>query len=128
MEANLEILNLLAGKINFVFDKATLLYAAYKSGISEAESLVDVDEEQEDAFHVVLLESIVYGPYQTASSTNKHGQWEKTVGSQTITASALESIKAELKRLYKKQGDESKIEMLEGTGGETKWIDEGIFC
>lgn len=73
---------------------------------------------------MALLETIVFGVYQTASTTNQHGAYTLTVGAQTITSKALESIKSELRRLYKKYGEDDKLEALQESDGEVKWIEE----
>ena len=47
-----------------------------------------------------------------------------TVGSQTITQKSLASIKSELKRLYEKLGEEDKLDALNGSDGDVRWINE----
>lgn len=119
-----DVLGYLSGMTNFVFDKAVLEYVALECGVMGVSSYADITQEQKDSCKIMLLETIVYGPYQTASSTNQHGNWTKTVGAQTITSAALESIKAELRRLYNKYGSDDKLEALDDTDGEVKWINE----
>lgn len=128
MTDTFDIIDYLSGMTNFVFDKAVLRNVALECGVLGTPSFADLTQEQKDSCKIMLLETIVFGPYQTASSTNKHGQWERQVGAQTITAAALESIKAELRRLYKKRGDEDKIDALDEAGGETRWVNEGFAC
>ena len=70
------------------------------------------------------METIVFGVYQTASSTTQHGSYTLTVGSQTITQKSLASIKSELKRLYEKLGEEDKLDALNGSDGDVRWINE----
>lgn len=126
MAQTFDIINYLSGMTNFVFDKAVLNNIALECGVSEVTSFDEITQEQKDDCKIMLLEAIVFGPYQTASSTNQHGNWTKTVGAQTITSAALESIKAELRRLYKKKNDEDKLDALDDTDGEVKWINE--YC
>ena len=47
-----------------------------------------------------------------------------SVGAQTITSASLASIKSELRRLYKKYGEDDKIEALNDATGEERWVDE----
>lgn len=122
-----DILDYLSGMTNFVFDKSVLNRVAIECEVSEIEAYADLTEENKDRCKIALLETIVFGPYQTASSTNQHGAYTLTIGAQTITSAALESIKAELRRLYKKYDEEDKLEALDATDGEVKWIDEGRF-
>lgn len=126
MAQTFDIINYLSGMTNFVFDKAVLNNIALECGVSEVTSFDEITQGQKDDCKIMLLEAIVFGPYQTASSTNQHGNWTKTVGAQTITSAALESIKAELRRLYKKKNDEDKLDALDDTDGEVKWINE--YC
>ena len=118
------ILSYLSGMTTFVFDKAVLERVAIQCGVAEIDSFADLTEEVEDKCKAMLLETIVYGPYQTASTTNQHGAYTQTLGAQTITSAALESIKAELRRLYNKYGEEDKLNALDATNGEMTWINE----
>lgn len=124
MALKFDILDYLSGMTNFVFDKSVLNRVAIDCGVAEIEHYTDLTEEMKDNCKMALLETIVYGPYQTASSTNQHGAYTLTVGAQTITSTALESIKTELRRLYKKYENEEKIDALSATDGEIKWIAE----
>lgn len=119
-----DILDYLSGMTNFVFDKSVLNRVALECGVSEIEAFVDLTEEQKDKCKMALLETIVFGVYQTASTTNQHGAYTLTVGAQTITSKALESIKSELRRLYRKYGEDNKLEALQESDGEVKWINE----
>lgn len=122
------IIDYLSGMTNFVFDKAVLNNVALECGVSEITDFSELTQEQKDNCKIMLLETIVFGPYQTASSTNQHGNWTKTVGAQTITSAALESIKSELRRLYKKNDLEDKLDALEDTDGAVQWVNEDIYC
>jgi hypothetical protein len=124
MALKFDILDYLSGMTNFVFDKSVLNRVAIDCGVAEIEHYTDLTEEMKDNCKMALLETIVYGPYQTASSTNQHGAYTLTIGAQTITSTALESIKTELRRLYEKYENEEKIDALSATDGEIKWIAE----
>lgn len=119
-----DILDYLSGLTNYVFDKSILNRVALECEVMGVERYADLTNEQKDRCKIALLETIVYGPYQTASSTNQHGAYTLTIGAQTITSAALESIKAELKRLYKKYRETDKLDALDTTDGEIKWIEE----
>ena len=97
---------------------------ALDCGVAEVDVYADLTDEQKDRCKMALLEKIVYGVYQTASTTTQHGSYTLTVGAQTITSAALESIKSELRRLYRKYNEEDKISVLDDASGEVKWIDE----
>jgi hypothetical protein len=65
-----DILDYLSGMTNFVFDKSALNNVALDCGVSDVESYLDLTEEQKDRCKIALLEKIVFGVYQTASTTN----------------------------------------------------------
>jgi hypothetical protein len=119
-----DIIDYLSGLTSFVFDKAVLNRIALDCGVADIEEYTDLTDEQKDRCKIAELEVIVYGPYQTASSTRQHGSWTETNGAQTITSKALESIKTELRRLYKKYEEDEKLEALEDSDGVVQWISE----
>lgn len=123
-ELTFDILDYLSGLTNFVFDKSVLKRVAIDCGVIEATSYADLTQEQRDSCKIELLETIVFGVYQTASTTNQHGSYTLTVGAQTVTSKALESIKSELRRLYTKYGDDEKLNTLNDSDGCVKWIEE----
>lgn len=119
-----DILDYLSGITNFVFDKSALTHVALECGVADVTQYIDLTEEQKDRCKIMLYEKIVFGVYQTASTTNQHGSYTTTVGAQTITSAALQSIKSELKRLYNKYGEDDKVQTLSDACGEVKWINE----
>lgn len=119
-----DIIEYLSGLTSFVFDKAILNRVAFECGVCNVETYTDLTEEDRDRCKAALLETIVFGPHQTASSTSKHGSYALTVGAQTITSQALETIKTELRRLYTKYSEDAKLEALNASGGEIKWVSE----
>ena len=123
-----DILEYLSGMTSFVFDKSVLKRVAIDCGVIEAGSYVELTQEDKDRCKAALLETIVFGPYQTASYKNQHGAYTMSVGAQTITSASLASIKSELRRLYNKYGEDDKIEALNDATGEVRWIDETEYC
>lgn len=119
-----DIIEYLSGLTSFVFDRAVLNRVAFECGVCHVETYADLTEEDRDRCKAALLETIVFGPYQTASSTSQHGSYTLTVGAQTITSQALETIKTELRRLYSKYSEDAKLEALNASGGEMRWIPE----
>ena len=107
------IIDFIAGLYPYVFDIAVLRRVAYDCGVIEITEYSELTEEQKDGCRIALLETLVLNPYQTASQTSKHGEWQEQTGSQMTTAKNIESIKNELKRLYKKYGEDEKLEQLE---------------
>ena len=117
------IIDFIAGLYPYVFDIAVLRRVAYDCGVIEITEYSELTEEQKDRCKIALLETLVLNPYQTASQTSKHGEWQEQTGSQMTTAKNTESIKNELKRLYKKYGDDEKLEQLESETANLEWME-----
>lgn len=119
-----DILGYLDGLTTFSFDEAVLRRVAIECGVSEVSAYAELTEEQKDRCKIALFETIVFGPYLVASSSRQHGAWSESIGSQQITAASLASIKSELKRLYKKYGEDEKLETIDDSEGVIQWIAE----
>lgn len=117
------IIDFIAGLYPYVFDIAVLRRVAYDCGVIEIIEYSELTEEQKDRCRIALLETLVLNPYQTASQTSKHGEWQEQTGSQMTTAKNIESIKNELKRLYKKYGEDEKLEQLESETANLEWME-----
>ena len=117
------IIDFTAGLYPYVFDIAVLRRVAYDCGVIEITEYSELTEEQKDRCKIALLETLVLNPYQTASQTSKHGEWQEQTGSQMTTAKNIESIKNELKKLYKKYGEDEKLEQLESETANLEWME-----
>ena len=117
------IIDFIAGLYPYVFDIAVLRRVAYDCGVIEITEYSELTEEQKDRCKIALLETLVLNPYQTASQTSKHGEWQEQTGSQMTTAKNIESIKSELKRLYNKYGEDEKLEQLESETANMEWME-----
>lgn len=117
------IIDFIAGLYPYVFDIAVLRRVAYDCGVIEITEYSELTEEQKDGCRIALLETLVLNPYQTASQTSKHGEWQEQTGSQMTTAKNIESIKNELKRLYKKYDEDEKLEQLESETANLEWVE-----
>ena len=117
------IIDFIAGLYPYVFDIAVLRRVAYDCGVIEITECSELTEEQKDRCRIALLETLVLNPYQTASQTSKHGEWQEQTGSQMTTAKNIESIKNELKRLYKKYDEDEKLEQLESETANLEWME-----
>ena len=117
------IIDFIAGLYPYVFDIAVLRRVAYDCGVIEITEYSELTEEQKDRCRIALLETLVLNPYLTASQTSKHGEWQEQTGSQMTTAKNIESIKNELKRLYKKYGEDEKLEQLESETANLEWME-----
>ena len=117
------IIDFIAGLYPYVFDIAVLRRVAYDCGVIEITEYSELTEEQKDGCRIALLETLILNPYQTASQTSKHGEWQEQTGSQMTTAKNIESIKNELKRLYKKYDEDEKLEQLESETANLEWME-----
>lgn len=117
------IIDFIAGLYPYVFDIAALRRVAYDCGVIEITEYSELTEEQKDRCRIALLETLVLNPYQTASQTSKHGEWQEQTGSQMTTAKNIESIKNELKRLYRKYGMDEELEQLESETANLEWME-----
>ena len=117
------IIDFIAGLYPYVFDISVLRRVAYDCGVIEITEYSELTEEQKDRCKIALLETLVLNPYQTASQTSKHGEWQEQTGSQMTTAKNIEGIKNELKRLYKKYGEDEKLEQLESETANLEWME-----
>ena len=117
------IIDFIAGLYPYVFDIAVLRRVAYDCGVIEITEYSELTEEQKDRCKIALLETLVLNPYQSASQTSKHGEWQEQTGSQTTTAKNIEGIKNELKRLYKKYSEDEKLEQLESETANLEWME-----
>ena len=117
------IIDFIAGLYPYVFDIAVLRRVAYDCGVIEITEYSELTEEQKDRCKIALLETLVLNPYQTASQTSKHGEWQEQTGSQMTTAKNIESIKNELKRLYRKYGMDEELEQLESETANMEWME-----
>ena len=117
------IIDFIAGLYPYVFDIAVLRRVAYDCGVIEITEYSELTEKQKDGCRIALLETLVLNPYQTASQTSKHGEWQEQTGSQMTTAKNIESIKNELKRLYKKYDEDEKLEQLESETANLEWME-----
>lgn len=106
----------------FVYEKDALMRIACKRGIMDYEGMGDVTQETEDYCLIDLYEMVVNGPWSVASSSLQHGNFRQDVGSETVTAAVIETIKAKLKMLYKKHGMDEEAEAIED--GKTAWVNE----
>ena len=117
------IIAFIAGLSPYVLDLAALSRVAYDCGALETTQHSELTEEQKDRCKIALLETLVLNPYQTASQTSKHGEWQEQTGSQMTTVKNIESIKSELKRLYNKYGEDEKLEQLENETANMEWME-----
>lgn len=119
-----DIIEYISGLTRFTFDRAHLQRIAYDCGVAEITDYADMTEELRDKCEIELLKLVVYGPYSTSSFKDKHGDFERQMGSEEITSAMLEQAKARLRRLLNKYDMDDDVEELDSSGGTLQWINE----
>ena len=89
MAQTFNIIEYLSGLTNFIFDKAVLNRVALDNEVADIKEYSELTEEKRDMCKASLLETVVFGAYQTASTTSEHGSYKLSVDAQTVTSKSL---------------------------------------
>ena len=119
MSEQFDIYEYMSGLTGFYFDKAVLKRIALRRGVAGASSINDIDERMEDLITADLLFTAYLSPTSTPTMTKKHGDFQLTIGSQTINSP--DDIYDILVYLYKKW-DDNNLEKVEAIGGDMQWL------
>ena len=112
------ISGLLAG---FVFDKATLERIALDRGVMGVTSYEELDAKTKELLKAVLAYSAYYSPSVWASSTQSHGSYSKSRGSQTVADNDKERLYNIFSSVYKKY-DDPVLEQVEAEESNLQWM------
>lgn len=123
MAEKFDIIEYLAGITGFVFDKAVLNRIALDRGVSGVEAYEELDNKTKELLKADLLYTAFMSPNILASSTNSHGSYTKTIGSQTVYADTKRRIYDVFLSIYKKYED-PKIEEVVNLEGTLQFIDD----
>ena len=121
LNGSFDIYDYLSGLTGYVFDISVLKRVALNQGVNDISDYSELTEEQKDRCKIELLETLLVTPHQSASQTNKHGEWQTQTGSQTLTAASLENISKELRRLYRKYDELEKLDAMDD--GTLQWLE-----
>lgn len=124
MSIKFDIIDYLSGLTAYVFDVSVLRRVAMDNGVAEVREYNELDAEQIDRCKMSLLETLVLAPSQSASQTNKHGEYQTQTGSQMLTDKTRETIKAELRMLYRRYGEDERLQQLDSADATMEWITE----
>ena len=124
MSIKFDIIDYLSGLTAYVFDVSVLRRVAMDNGVAEVREYNELDAEQIDRCKMSLLETLVLAPSQSASQTNKHGEYQMQTGSQMLTDKTREAIKAELRMLYRRYGEDERLQRLDSADTTMEWITE----
>lgn len=112
------ISGLLAG---FVFDKATLERIALDRGVMGVTSYEELDAKTKELLKADLAYSAYYSPSVWASSTQSHGSYSKSSGSQTVADNDKERLYNIFSSVYKKY-DDPVLEQVEAEESNLQWM------
>lgn len=121
MDDKFDIIEYLSGLTGYVFDKAVLKSIAFERGVIYVTSFEELDERTRDLLRADLLYRAWLSPNVWASSTNSHGSFTRSVGSQTIYQEDKERLYNIFMGIYRKYDDEKISEISEE--GTLQWLD-----
>lgn len=120
MADKFDIIEYLSGLTGFVFDKAVLKRIALDRGVYGVERYEELGEQDKELLRADLLYAAYLSPNVWASSTQSHGSYTETIGSQTTYAEQKERLYNAFIAVYKKYDDE-KLEEIESSGN-LQWL------
>ena len=115
-----DIIEYISGLTQFTFDKAVLRRIAFERDVIEVADYEELDTKTKDLLRADLLYAAYTSPNVWASSTNSHGSYTNSVGSQTIHIEEKERLYNTFVRIYKKY-DDPMLEFIED-GGDLQWL------
>lgn len=117
-----DIIEYLSGLTQFVFDKAVLKRIAYDRDVIEITDYEELDAKTRDLLRADLLYTAYISPNVWASSSQSHGSYTKTVGSQTIYTEDKERLYNTFVSIYKKYEDPMLEEVESSDSGSLQWL------
>lgn len=122
MNDNFDIIEYLSGLTGYVFDKAVLKCIALDRNVHEVKDYSELDKATRDLLFADLLYVAYISPNVWASSTQTHGSYTKSIGSQTTYTEDKERLYNQIVSIYKKYNDE-KLEEIENSDSNLQWLD-----
>ena len=123
MAIEFDIIKYLSGLLGgFVFDRATLEAIAWEREVTDVTSFDELDTKTKDLLRADLAHAAYNSPNVWASSSQSHGSYTKTTGSQTLYSEDRERLYNIFYNIYKKYGDE-KLEEIDKVDCNLQWID-----
>ena len=116
------IIEYLSGLTGFVFDRAVLQRIALERDVNEVTYFEELDTKTKDLLRADLLYTAYCSPNVWASSSNSHGSYTKSIGSQTLYAKEKERLYNMFYHIYKKYNDD-KLEEVKNNEATLQWLD-----
>ena len=123
MAIEFDIIKYLSGLLGgFVFDRATLEGIAWEREVTDVTSFDELDTQTKELLKADLAYAAYFSPNTWASSTQSHGSYTKTIGSQTVYEATRERLYNLFMDIYTKYDDE-KLESVKDQSGSLQWLD-----
>ena len=123
MAIEFDIIKYLSGLLGgFIFDRATLEGIAWEREVTDVTSFDELDARTKDLLKADLAYAAYFSPNTWASSTQSHGSYTRTIGSQTLYEANRERLYNLFVDIYTKYNDE-KLESIKDQAGSIQWLD-----
>lgn len=123
MAIEFDIIKYLSGLLGgFVFDRATLEGIAWERDVIDVTSFDELDTKTKELLKADLARAAYYSPNVWASSTQSHGSYTKSIGSQTLYEGDRERLYNIFSTIYKKYDDAALKEVNE-QDSNLQWLD-----
>lgn len=122
MNDQFDIIEYLSGVTQYTFDKAVLKRIALERGVNEVKSFDELTPKDKELIRADLLYTAYLSPNVWASSTQSHGSYTKTIGSQTVYVKEKERLYNIFTGIYRKYEDD-KLQEIEGNEATLQWLD-----
>ena len=123
MAIEFDIIKYLSGLLGgYVFDRATLEAIAWEREVTDVTSFDELDAKTKELLRADLARVAYYSPNVWASSSQSHGSYTKSIGSQTVYASEKQKLYNIFSAIYQKYEDEA-LKEIESEDCNLQWID-----
>ena len=114
MAIEFDIIKYLSGLLGgFVFDRATLEAIAWEREVVDVTSFDELDDKTKDLLKADLARAAYYSPNVWASSSQSHGSYTRSIGSQTLYEGDRERLYNIFSTIYKKYEDKALEEITD---------------
>lgn len=122
MAIEFDIIKYLSGLLGgFVFDRATLEAIAWEREVTDVTSFDELDDKTKDLLKADLARAAYYSPNVWASSSQSHGSYSRSIGSQTLYEGDRERLYNIFSTIYKKYEDKA-LEEITNTDSTVQWV------
>lgn len=123
MAIEFDIIKYLSGMLGgYVFDRATLEAIAFERGVANVTAFDELDTKTKELLRADLARAAYYSPNVWASSSQSHGSYTKSIGSQTVYASEKQKLYNIFSSIYQKYDDEA-LKEIESEDCNLQWIE-----